>query len=451
MFSRALQDPEMPRQLILHIGLSKTGSSSIQRVLAGQRDALTAQGVFYPRTPGWENHQLLPASIVADPNALWDVHPGTWEGMKPEARLALFREQFAAEMDGMPAETTRCVISAEQCASLLNTDDDVGRLAALLRRWFDPIRVVAYLRRQDKHAASAYTQNLRVGILADPKLPDGGPRELLQYDYGGLLDRWARAFGESAMVPRIFEREALTGGDAVQDFLNIAGISLDALDDNPDRLANPSVTLAGQELLRRAGRAYEAEGGSRPWRDSPAWRRLTSCITEAMPGRGWTPTRSEAQAFMARFAATNEHARARFFPDRVTLFPENYSDLPETQPHVSAEQITEAALAALMHETATGAKRQAEAAMGQFRLHRRLGEKGPVRANLIRAVRYDPDLLVARLCLAEFFIEEGDLRQAREHAEAALRIAPNNQKAARLDRLARGEKPGPVKAAAAAG
>jgi tetratricopeptide (TPR) repeat protein len=439
----------MPRQLILHIGLSKTGSSSIQRVLAGQRDVLAAQGVFYPRSPGWENHMLLPASIVADPNALWDVHPGTWEGMKPEVRLAQFREQFAAEMAGMPAEAKRCVISSEQCASLLNHDDDVARLAALLRQWFDPISVVAYLRRQDKHAASAYTQNLRVGILADPALPEGGPTQLVQYDYGGLLDRWARAFGDAAMVPRIFERADLTGGDAVHDFLEIAGISLPALQDNPDRLANPSVTLAGQELLRRAGRTLEAQGSDRPWRDSPAWRRLTASITEAMPGRGWTPTRAEAEHFMAKFAATNEHARARFFPNRATLFPEDYAELPETLPAISTEDVADAALAALMYETGAGAKRQAEAAMTQYRLHKRLGEKGPARANLIRAVRFDPDLLIARLCLAEFFIEEGDLRQAKEHAEAALRIAPDNPKAARLDRLARGERP--AKAAAAAG
>jgi len=432
----------MTRQLILHIGLSKTGSSSIQRVLAGQRDALAAQGVFYPRTPGWENHQLLPASIVSDPNALCDVHPGTWEGMKPEARLALFREQFANEMNNLTADITRCVISAEQCGALLNVDADVARLHDLLRRWFDPIRVVVYLRRQDKHAASAYTQNLRVGSLAPPALPAGGPEKLIQYDYGGLLDRWARAFGDAAMVTRIFERADLTGGDAVRDFLNIAGISLPALDDNPDRLANPSITRAGQELLRRVGRIYEAQGGDRPWRDSPAWRRFTACVTEAMPGSGWTPTRAEATAFMARFAATNEHARARFFPDRPTLFPENYSDLPESQPELSGDDVTAAALAGLMHEVTAGAKRQAEAAMAQFRLHRRLGEKGPVRSNLIRAVRFDPDLLAARLSLAEFFIEEGDLRQAREHAEAALRIAPNNPKAARLDRMARGERPG---------
>ena len=439
----------MHRELILHIGLSKTGSSSIQRVLAGQRDALATQGVFYPRSPGWENHALLPASVVADPNAMWDVHPGTWEGMKPEARLALFREQFAAELNGMPADARRCILSAEQCGSVLTQDADVASLADLLRRWFDPIRVVVYLRRQDKHAASAYTQSLRTGILEPPSLPQGGPRELLQYDYGGLLDRWAASFGDDAMVVRIFEREHMIGGDAVEDFLSIAGIELPALDENPDKLSNPSVNLAGQELLRRAGARFQAEAGGKLWRDSPAWRRLTVSITEAMPGRGWSPTRDEAREFMARFADTNEHARARFLPDLPTLFSQDFSDLPDSQKPLASDAIIDAALSALMHEVAVGAKRQAEAAMAQFRLHRKLGDKAPMRTNLIRAVRFDPDLLVARFCLIEFFIEEGDLRQAREHAEAALRIAPKNPKAIRLDKIARGEVPVPKREAAA--
>jgi hypothetical protein len=439
----------MPGELLLHIGLSKTGSSSIQRVLAGGREALASQGVFYPRSPGWENHSLLPASVIADPNALWDAHPGTWEGMKPAARIALFRDQFAAEMAAIPANATRCVMSAEQCGSMLVADEDVARLAELLRRWFDPIRIIVYLRRQDEHAASAYTQSLRTGILAPPGLPAGGPAELHQYDYGGLLDRWARAFGEKAIMARIFARDDLTGGDAVEDFLTLIGVTLPSLADNPDRLSNQSINLAGQELLRIAGRKFEGEAGGGTWRDSPAWRRLTVSLTEAMPGRGWAPTRAEAAAFMARFRQTNERARARFFPDRKQLFSDAFDELPEAAPKLDQNAVAEAALAALIHETSMGAKRQAEAAMTQFRLHRRLGEKGPVRACLIRAVRFDPDLLIARLCLTEFFIEEGDLRLAREHAEAALRIAPQNPKAQRLDRMARGEVPVPKREAVA--
>jgi tetratricopeptide (TPR) repeat protein len=427
----------MPRPLYLHIGLPKTGTSSIQRVMATHRPALRAQGVLFPNSPGWANHALLPASVLADPNALWDVHPGTWEGMRPAARLEKFRDEFAAEMAAAGSDITRVIISAEQCSSLLVCQPDVQALANLLRRWFDPIHVVVYLRRQDKHAASAYTQSLRVGIMKPPALPEGGPAELPQYDYGTILARWAAVFGDAAITVRIFERAALKDGDAVKDFCDICGIKLDKLDESPERNANPSVTLAGQALLHRAGAYLAAQAGETIWRDSPAWRRLTLCITEAMPGRGWSPTRAEAETFMARFAETNETARARFFPSRPALFQEGFEDLPDQPKSVPETEITEAALAALLHELAEGAKRQAEAALTQARLHRRLGEKPQQRNCLIRAIRFNPDLLEPRLALAELCWEDNDARQTLEHAEAALRIAPGHPKATRLERLAR--------------
>ena len=310
----------MKRPLILHIGLSKTGSSSIQRVLAEQRPAMRSQGVHLARSPGWANHALLPAAVVTDPKILWGYHPATWEGMAPAARIARFREEFAAEMAGLPDDVARVVITAEQIGGVLRTDEEVARLAALLEPYFDRVQVVVYLRRQDQHAASAYTEWLRGGLLREPGLPDGGAVQHPEYDYGGLLDRWARAFGHQAIAARIFDRKRLVDGDVVADFLAVADMTLPLLDDDGKRQSNPSISEPAQALLLAAGRHMAAGAGGTLWRDTPAWRHLATSITDAMPGRGWRPTQAEASAFLARFEATNEHARARFFPNEAALF-----------------------------------------------------------------------------------------------------------------------------------
>ncbi len=67
----------MPRDLILHIGTSKTGSTSIQKVLARQRRALRTQGIVYPRSPGSERHELL---------AVWLPPPTRGASSRPTAR-----------------------------------------------------------------------------------------------------------------------------------------------------------------------------------------------------------------------------------------------------------------------------------------------------------------------------------------------------------------------------
>jgi hypothetical protein len=429
----------MKRPLILHIGLSKTGSSSIQRVLAEQRPAMRAQGVYLPKSPGWANHALLPAAMVNDLRILWGYHPGTWEGMTPDARIARFRDEFAAEMSSLPDDAKRVIITAEQIGGVLRMQDEVDRLAATLRAYFDPIQVVVYLRRQDQHAISAYSEWLRGGTLREPGLPPGGPDQHPEYHYGALLDRWAAAFGDAAMVPRIFARDVLTDGDVVADFLKIADMELPALEENANRQSNPSLNLLGQSLLLAAGRHMAKKAPETLWRDTPGWRRLAEAMTEAMPGRGWRPTRDEARAFMQRFAQTNERARQRFFRGSRSLFSEDFSDLPEKPIDMPAESILGAALDVLLHEVAMSAKREAQAAMTQYRLVRRLEDRPAMRACLVRAVKFDPDLLAPRLRLVEFFLEEGDERQAREHATAALRIAPDDPKVKRLDRQVKGK------------
>ena len=424
----------MKRRLTLHIGLSKTGSSSIQRTLAEQRPAMQAAGVYYPSSPGWANHALLPACFVNDPAILWGFHPGTWEGMTPAARIARFRAEWAHEMATLPDWAGHVVISAEQIAGLLRSDAEVERLAETLRPHFASIAVIVYLRRQDQHVASAYSQHLRGGVMKPPSLPDGGPDAHDEYDYGVLLERYARAFGDAAMRPRVFARDALVGGDVVEDFLAQAGFSLPLADAAPNKAANLGLSLEGQSLMLAAGQREAAARADDSWRDQPPWRRFAEAVSERFPGRGWRPGRAETEAFMARFAATNEHARRRFFPERETLFNLDFSDLPEVADMPDPAAAANAALDLAMYEIARSATREAEAAMGRYRLLKRLDERALMRAALVKAVRFAPDLLPARLGLAEWFLEEGDMLQAGEHLDVAARLEPDHPKLVRLRR-----------------
>lgn len=438
----------MQRHLILHIGLSKTGSSSIQRVLASQREALREQGCYMLHSPGWANHALLPASLVNDMRMLWGFHPGTWEGVTPAARIERFREEWDAEMAALPAWAKCCVITAEQIGGLLRTENEVQRLAKLLGKHFTSIKVVAYLRRQDQHAASAYSQWLRGGVMVEPGLPAGGPKELPEYDYGGLLDRYAAAFGESSVVPRIFDRASLKRGDVVEDFLALADLTLPAAPEETAKNSNLGLTLEGQALLLAAGRRFAATAGNDLWRDTSEWRRLAESVSEALPGRGWRPTRAEAEDFMHRFAATNERVRARFFRSRPTLFPVDFADLPEQPVLAPPDAAFPAALEVLLHEIASSAAREAQAAMTQFGLFRRLEDRVGMRRCLVRAIKFAPDQLQVRLRAADFFLAEGEMREAREHAEVARRLAPEDPRVERLVR--RVERGAPPRAAAAA-
>ncbi|MBU8546813.1 MULTISPECIES: tetratricopeptide repeat protein [Roseomonadaceae] len=428
----------MKPEFIVHIGQSKTGTSSIQRVLGGQRPALAKLGICYPTSPGWANHGMLPASLVPL-SRLGHFNPALWDGIGAEARLAQFRRDFAAEMAGLPASTRLVVLSAEQCGGLLTTEEEVGRLRDLLAPFAARIRVVIYLRRQDQHVASSYTQALRVAAIKAPALPQQGPDRLPHYDYGRLLDIWAHVFGAESMVVRIFDRARLVNGDAVDDFLALCEAPLTVPPDHPDRQSNLSVTPAAIDLLRAMGERLKArpEGLTA---SSLLWRRFTGAVSDTLPGRGWQPHPAEAAAFLARFASANEAVRQRWFPDQPSLFAPlaplaDVAPPPPGPPAIDRTAALEAAMEVLEDQLRQSAQREADQHVTAGRLHERLGETGPARNAFRAAVRAVPDHPLAQQHLAEAALRDGNRTAAAAHLAVLRRAHPGHAATRRVAQL----------------
>ncbi|MBV1799400.1 hypothetical protein [Siccirubricoccus sp. G192] len=433
----------MRPELILHIGQSKTGTSSIQRCLGARREALLAEGVLYPRSPGAANHALLPASVLpaalVQAGRLRDFHPNVWEGVSPEARLARFRQDFAAEMAAMGPGVRRVILSAEQCAGLLVETEEIGRLHELLAPRFASMRVVVYLRRQDQHAASSYAQALRVAVLRPPGLPEGGLERLPGYDYARLLDRWAGVFGAESVTPRIFEPGSLLGGDVVEDFLALCGLALRIPKDDPARQSNLSIGPEGLALVRAMGShlGQALPGGLSA--GSPLWRRFMQSVSEAMPGRGWRPAPEEAAGFMAGFAAVNEAVRGRWLPERSRLFSEDYGQAASAE---SAPPTTEAVLAAacalLAREITAAQAREAQQATQLGRLQEQAGKPAAARSSYQAALRAVPEHAAGHFFLALLDLAAGDRGAATAHLEVLRRAHPADPFTARLERRVAG-------------
>jgi tetratricopeptide (TPR) repeat protein len=429
-----------PPDLILHIGQSKTGTSSIQRCLGARREALLAEGVLYPRSPGAANHGLLPASLVPV-ERLGHFHPNIWEGLAPEARLARFREEFAAEMDAAirPGGPRRVVLSAEQCSGLLDDVASVRRLHALLAPRFSAMRVVVYLRRQDLHWASGYAQALRVAQVRPPALPPGGPEALRDYDYAALLDRWARVFGAEAVTPRVFERGALLDGDVVDDFCALCGLQVRIPRADPDRRSNASIAPEGLALMRAVADHLRRTDPATLSSGSPLWRRFAQAVSEALPGPGWRPGPAEAAAFVARFAASNEAVRARWFPDRARLFSDEFADpgAAAAAAPSEAEAALEAACALLLRGMAAAQAGEARHAVQLGRLHEQLGQPAAARRAYGAALRAVPEDPAAHFFQANLDLADGDAEAAAAHLDTLRRAHPDDPHTAPLERRLR--------------
>jgi hypothetical protein len=310
----------MPRA-ILHIGTEKTGSSAIQAYLAGHRDRLRASGFVYSSLPDSKNHVAL-AAYAQDDTKVDDLRMAF--GADNAGRLAGFRtrieQMLAAEVAANPNATF--VFSGEHCHSRLLQPDEVGRLRDLLRRFFDDIRIVVYLRRQDQVAVSLYSTLVKAGgtraAILDPAALDRR-----YYDYEALLDRWTEAFGRDRLIVGRFVESMSPQGSIIPDFCARTGIPLL---DHAERRLNESLKPPHQEFLRRINeRLPRFKGGAL----NPDRGDIDNYVTAVGSGPGRRPSRAAARKFYESFSASNDAVRVRHFPGSASLFEENFEFYPE--------------------------------------------------------------------------------------------------------------------------
>lgn len=213
--------------------------------MAANREPLERRGVYYPRSPGVENHIALTAVARRNRSELWDQlrinDPEQWETFRRD-----FRQKFSMELAEHHTQTV--VMSGEHCSSRLRSDEEVHRLLEFLDRFFTEITVIAYLRRQDDFLASTHSTDVKNGGTQPLQIPDA-ETIAFRYDYWELLSRWARVFGRENIVVRRCGKTFLSNGSLIDDFMGIVGLVSSPDFERPEVL-NESLDAECLEFLR---------------------------------------------------------------------------------------------------------------------------------------------------------------------------------------------------------
>lgn len=331
----------VPRRLprgILHIGMEKTGSTSLQRFLGLNRDRLLEHRILVPRCLAPHADTMLLNHISLTTYALdigndseplraqsGCVGPDQVKAHRAATMMSLARE---ITQDGGGCDTL--LLTNEHCQSRLFLPEEIGRLRNFLLSFCEDVRVVLYIRPQHEVALSAYGTILKNGAIDVPILPPPpnqvadpalDQRRMRFFDYDATVTRWEAAFGADHIEVRLFSR------DVISDFL--AMLDLRAADFVPlASRQNMGLDGAGERMLIAMNRALALLG-------SPERERVRGLLLQALEathaGRGTLPSRTEAQAFQMRFADSNETLRQRRFPDRPHLFDLDFSAYAETR------------------------------------------------------------------------------------------------------------------------
>lgn len=235
-------------RIVIHAGMHKTGSSSIQDYMGAHTD----EEIVYARWAS-SNHCGLFILLFQDPELIANYHGFKARGA---AFLATLPELRARWLQSITEDLERSrdktfVFSAEDISS------PQFRLACqnmfdFFSGWSDDITVIGYVRDPLSFAVSAFQQHLKDRTVKSFDPDTLWPRYRQRFEH---LDE---IFGRDRTTLRIYDRDYLRGGDVVTDFAALLGT-----DCSPERNheANQSLSAEATALLflqRSLGDGYVA-------------------------------------------------------------------------------------------------------------------------------------------------------------------------------------------------
>lgn len=210
----------------VHVGIHKTGTTAIQRFFAANHQWLAGEGVYYPRAGRWppDNHGHHNVAYELTGHPRFERGAGTLADVMSEiARVRPARACLSSEVFGYLHQD-------EHALAVLR--DAIAAIG------YHP-RIIVYLRAQDGYAESLYAEAvkhemtlpfasyfddvIRQGVLIRPR-STLRPRRVSRFEYGELIEPFARVFGHEAMTVRGY-RDAGRPETLLLDFLNAVGVS----------------------------------------------------------------------------------------------------------------------------------------------------------------------------------------------------------------------------------
>ena len=197
----------------IHIGMHKTGSSSIQETF------------FRKQTD--DSFQYL---HLGKPNSSLGLRFGFWSVARAMAREAtLTRDGFLVRRQRVRKQLGETLASSRSLKRLLSAeaiahfrDPEVEELAQFFGCFAGSVQVVGYIRRPKSFMESAYQETLKAGYK-----PFGDV--VLRSDYRKRFCHFDKAFGPENVKLWLFDRSELHGGDVVLDISKRLEISLEGV------------------------------------------------------------------------------------------------------------------------------------------------------------------------------------------------------------------------------
>ncbi len=210
--------------MYVHIGIGKTGSTTLQSFLRFNKLALERRGFCFPDIMGvHSNGNATPAALtLADDTPQWVYR------LRPDLQdTSSMFEQFWSELIANKSGTNRTIIASSEEFEMVSPE------LFFERSRFDneAKKIVLFLRRQDRVIESLYVQLVRYGYVTESltsfvqNILDQKNPASQSYSYYDLISRWCKVFGKNNVTPIIYNRKQ--DNFIFHAFMDVLGIKVD--------------------------------------------------------------------------------------------------------------------------------------------------------------------------------------------------------------------------------
>lgn len=218
---------------IVHVGMHKTGTSSIQNILFRN----LSDRRFHFANLETDNQSSAIYSLFADNPENYHIHRAL--GRATHEVLAYNEKNRRLLIDGFYScgNSVTELISGEDIGGL--NESELTRLKRFLGQHFTTVKIIAYIRTPVSYITSAWQEIIKHG-KSEFDFFECNPN----YIRFAIL---ARIFGRENLILRPFIREQLIDNDVVKDFFHTLGIDYD--ENAPPVSDNETLTFEALQLI----------------------------------------------------------------------------------------------------------------------------------------------------------------------------------------------------------
>ena len=313
------------KTLYLHIGTSKTGTTTIQTYCGINREQLKSKGVLFPIMPYHydritknRNGHFLYATIYEN-------------GVRNKEK----------EKQVLKQELDYIVDCFKDYDNVLLSEESIWWATATRRKGLwkylqehsqqnnYQVKIIVYLRRQDQFMMSRYNQILKTDT-------GGGTQRFYEYfkdmngkykcvmNYRQRLDYMAKFFPKENIVVKRFDRSYFYNGDLNADFLHILGVEIDDTFAELPKDENLGISVQSGELKRVLNRL-----GSMTFAENQKLLQMLNECEVLLPKREVSiMTTEHIEKFMKKFIDDNESIAVDYIGDGKPMFNYDYKQKP---------------------------------------------------------------------------------------------------------------------------